>query len=275
MNLLNPFRRGDAGVVPPDRRATIARYQQLRSSGRNLNNKLVQRLSKDVLHEGGKKLGIFHKGTFVFNSEDESSVLMDYCLYDVQRNGRNAIEQYLVDSAPDPDSDEMACLRAMQRARYSFLLVESVEKGFGVVARDLFFDETLFIVDIGFSGTAQPGLLLISRILFHDGFAATGGAALPIAVVPEDERQAVVEALSRGIMPDEKGAFDPAPLIRECLRQDCSSQIRYQDPSGSPAGPHRAPAGFAVSRPDPDQLCRCGSGRKAKNCCRKRLRNRR
>ena len=120
-----------------DRTEVISRYKHLRTVGRNLNHKLVERLSKDVLYEGGKKLGILQRNTLVFNSEDETSVLMDYCIYDVYRNGRNAVEQYLVDSAPTPESDEMACLRAMQKAVYSLFVVESVMRGFGATVRDL------------------------------------------------------------------------------------------------------------------------------------------
>lgn len=271
MSMLDLFRRDPAGVNTPDRAAIIARYQRLRSVGRNLNHKMVQRLSKDVLYEGGKRLGILQRGTLVFNSEDETAVLMDYCIYNVRRNGRNAVEQYLADSAPDPQSDEMACLRAMQRARYSLFLVESVERGFGVAVRDLFYDDSLFIVDIGFGDTAKPGLLLASRVLFHEEFAITGGAGLPLGVLPEEKRQTVVQMLSRGLTPDEGGQFDPAPLIRECLSHDCSSHIQYQEPSGKlMAGHRRAPARLSSASPDPDRLCPCGSGRKAKNCCRKR-----
>src|SRR5665213_1035826 len=122
MNLPDLFRRsGDVSAVA-NRDDIISRYQHLRTVGRNLNNKLVTRLSKDVLDEGGRKLGILRDGTFVFDSEDETSVLMDYCLYDVRRQGRNTIEQYLIDSPPAPESDEMTCLRAMQRAIYSLFV---------------------------------------------------------------------------------------------------------------------------------------------------------
>ena len=43
-------------------------YRQYRKLGIQLNHKLVQTLSKEALHEGGKRLGILQNGTFVFDT---------------------------------------------------------------------------------------------------------------------------------------------------------------------------------------------------------------
>ncbi len=270
-NLIDPTRHNATAPNAEARAGIISRYKHLRAVGRNLSHKLVERLSKDVLHEGGKKLGILHRGTLVFNSEDESSVLMDYCLYDVPRKGRNAIEQYLIDSAPAPESDEMTCLRAMQQAIYSLFVVESVIRGFGVIVRDLLSNETILVVDMGFGSTAQPGLLFASRLLFHEGFAITGGAALPISVLPEDERDTITNELARTVIADTEGRFDPAPIIRSCLRQGCSSHVQYQDPTGRLIAQHRASKSVRSSKAGRNAPCPCGSGKKFKNCCMKKL----
>ena len=262
------FRRNESDPNNADRAAIISRYKRLRAVGRNLNHKLVQRLSTDVLHEGGRKLGILQRGTLVFNSEDETSILMDYCLYNVRRKGRNAVEQYLIDSAPEPESDEMACLRAMQRAVYSLYVVESVIREFGVTVRDLLSNENIVIVDVGFGSTAKPGLVFASRLLFHDGIVMTGGAALPISVLPDEQRESMTKMLAQAAAPDDEGRFDPAPMIRACLRQGCSSQVRYQEPAGELVGRQRASGRNSPGRRNAP--CPCGSGRKYKNCCMKR-----
>jgi hypothetical protein len=104
-----------------------AHYERLRPIRRRLNNELVRRLSRNVLHEGAKKIGILRGGMFVFDNEDETSVLMDYCIYDVYRQGCNAVEQYLCNVPPAPDSDDMACLRTMQHATYALVAVLRVD----------------------------------------------------------------------------------------------------------------------------------------------------
>jgi hypothetical protein len=261
------FRRNDAGANIPNHDEIISRYKRLRAVGRNLNHKMVEWLSKDVLHEGGKKLGILHKDVLVFNSEDESSVLMDYCLYDVRRNGRNAVDQYLLDSPPAPESDEMVCLRSMQHAVYSLFIVESVIPGFGVTVRDLLSDGTILIADIGFGSTAQPGLIFASRLLFHEGFAMTCGAALPVGVPPEDQRRAITETMAKAAALGEEGYFDPAPLIRACLSQGCSSHVQYQEPTGRQVGRQPASERIRSSKAGRNAPCPCGSGKKFKHCC--------
>jgi hypothetical protein len=269
MSLSDLFRREEPGTTP-DRAGIVTRYKHLRAVGRTLNQKLVQRLSKDVLHEGGRKLGLLKRDILVFGSEDETAILMDYCIYDVRRKGRNAFEQYLLDSAPAPESDEMVCLRAMQRAVYSLFIVESVIRGFGVAVRDVLSGAAIFVVDMGFGSTAQPGVVFASRLLFHEGFAMTGGAALPLGVLPEDQQQSLKMKLAEAAAPDDSGYFDPAPLIRACLSRGCSSHIRYQEPSGRLVAQQGASEGNrsrSVGRNDP---CPCGSGKKFKNCCIKR-----
>ena len=239
----------------------------MRAAGRNLNDKLVKRLSKDVLHEGAKKLGILRRGVFVFNSEEESSVLMDYCIYDVRRNGRNAVEQYLIDVPSDPNSQEMVCLRAMQHAIYSVFVVETVHRGIGVTVRDLLSNQTPLVVDVGFGSTAQPNVAIACRLLYQNGFTMTNGAALPIGMLLEDQRPAFAAKLSQVLAPDEDGILDPAPLIHACLANDNSSHIEYQEPTGQSirkGPPIVTCSSRKVGRNDP---CPCGSGKKFKHCC--------
>lgn len=251
-----------------DRAGLIARYKHLRMVAGRLNDEMVSRLSKSVLDEGGRKLGILQNGILVFNTEDETSVLMDYCIYNVRSKGRNAVEQYLIDSPPDLDSDEMICLRAMQDAIYSLWVVESAESGLGVMARDLWSNETVLIVNIGLGETAEPGLVLASRLLFHDGFSMTGGAALPIAVLSEDERAVWIKRFSKA--PTDDGLVDPAFLISACLSKGSSSHVQYQEPTGRHGGRELGSSHSAkIGRNDP---CPCGSGKKFKHCCIKRVR---
>ena len=230
MPLFDRFRANTDNTQIANREDILTRYKHLRLVSRNLNDKLVRRLSKDVLHEGGRKLGILKGNTLVFESEDESSVLMDYCIYDVRRNGCNVIEQYLISSAPDSESDELDCLRSMQRAIYSLFEVESVERGLGVTVRDMRTNETHLVVDTGLGSSAQPGLIIASRLRLHADFAMTGGAALPVGILPTEQRDKLTTQLLAALAPDGAGYFDPAALIRSLLSHGSSSRVQYQEP---------------------------------------------
>ena len=207
---------------------TRSRYQHLRSVGTDLNHKLVRRLSRETILEGGKKLGLLRGKQLVLGSDDELPVLMDYCIFNMRQRGCSVIEQYLAESSPEPESDEMTCLSAMQQAVYSIFEVEEVERELGVTVRNLLSDETFLVADLGLARSANARLLLASRMLFFDGFAMTGGAMLPVVVPSGTKRQDKIERLLS--MDQAKGSSfsDPAPIIRECLKQDASLRVRYE-----------------------------------------------
>ena len=260
------------------RQEIVDRYQRRRPIRMRLNHALTGLLSKDAIHEGARRLGMLRGDVIYFDNEDETSVLMDYCIYDVYRNGRNAVEQYLCDSPPDPDSDEMDCLRAMQHATYSLVAVLRVEPGVGCQVRNLFTDETRLLVDIGFSRTAQPGAVIATRLLDFGDYIATSGAALPMGVLDDNQLDEWVQRISAGVHEED---FDPAPLIRMCLEKGASSYIRYEEaetPRQSRPERKYSLQGVVARRrqyrkekpPLATRRCRCGSGKMVKNCCGKR-----
>jgi hypothetical protein len=215
----------------------LARYKHLRQVGLELNNRLVKTLSKSVLDEGGKKLGILKRNVLTLDTEDELSVLMDYCIYDVRRKGANAVEHYLTASPPAADSDEMVLLQAMRQARFTVVAVESAEPGVGVHVRDLLRDESLFLVDIGLSRSASRGMVLAARVTAPEGTSMTTGAALPVGVLPPAERDRFLEALvgpSKGAdfrnLSPERASELTATIIRTCLRRGAAERIKYVDP---------------------------------------------
>jgi len=262
-----------------DLKDAVARYKRLSPHRLQLNNKLVSRLSRSTLDRGAKELGILRGDSFVFDNEDQMSVLMDYCVYDVYREGRNAVDQYLCQSNDDLDSDEMVLLRAMQHATYALIAVRHVESGVGCNVRNLFTQESQLLIDIGLSKSAKPGLVIATRLFDFGDFVTTSGAALPIGVLDEDELEAWQREINRGQHDD---SFDPAPLIRKCLEIGSSEQIAYIEATSvvDGDGGRRPPARRANSTDRQRALarrrdvsiagkrrCSCGSGKMFKNCC--------
>ena len=83
----------------------VPNYLRLREMGRALNHRLVETLSRSVMDEGGRKLGVLEKDTLILGSEDELAVLMDYCIYNIYRGGRNAAQKMLAEpESPDANT---------------------------------------------------------------------------------------------------------------------------------------------------------------------------
>src|SRR5262245_34834543 len=114
----------------------VARYRHFRDISMKVLSNLTGRLSKDVLEEGARDLGIGQDGVFVFESEDETSILMDYCIYNVLRDGRNAVQEVLATEAPAEGSDERLLLEAMSRAWYSLFVVKQTAPEAGCCVED-------------------------------------------------------------------------------------------------------------------------------------------
>jgi hypothetical protein len=254
-----------------DHSGLLDQYRRMREVRFRLNNLLVKTIPRKTLEECGRILGFFRKGVLVFESEDETSVLMDYCLYYPGPDGRNLVAKYLEKSPPPVDSDEMVALREMTHAYYSLFQVIGVERGVGVSVRDLLRGETGFIVDVGFGDTAQRHMILATRIIPVEGFLMTGGAALPVDA-------SVAERISKEL---KRTGYDPetfdyeqitprqeaevaAIVIRECRSTGMTSRIAYAEPGGR-ARP--APIGPEVRRIGRNDPCPCGSGKKFKACC--------
>jgi hypothetical protein len=264
-----------------DHAALLPRYRHLREVARKLATTLTTRLSKDVVHEGAQALGMLQRGVLVFGSEAEMGVLMDYCIHDVRRHGRNAVEQYLAEEPFGPDSDETLLLRAHARAVYTMLLFETAEPGVGVQVRDVFHSQPRFIYDVNFSQTGEPGAVLASRIIDAGGITMTTGAALPFAQVPEHDWPELpqhLQPLKEAIDPSDPDSVSQltAEIIRLCLARGGGDHIQHEDSLSGRAPSRLRPPGRQTGRPprightgrvgrnDP---CPCGSGKKFKNCC--------
>lgn len=246
----------------------LARYHRLRAVQRNLHNVLTKRLPGHAIEEGGKRLGIYRGGVLVFDSEDETSVLMDYCIYDYRWDGLNVIERYVSQHPPKAGSDEKVLLDAMLEARYTLLVIEEIVRGVGVKGRDLIRGDSIFVMDVGMSESGVKGFVIACRIITpgNSEFSMTTGAGLPadssILARINKEKPVLLGAttgeIARAVSP--KPAEFSASVIRTLLEGGASSRIRYTD--SVPETTMRA--GPGVGRNEP---CPCGSGKKYKKCC--------
>ena len=251
----------------------VNRYKQFRQITRKLHSDLPAYLSKKAFNICGKKLGIMRRDTLVFNNEQDMAVLMDYCLYDYREDGYNAVSRHLAESKIGTDTDEYKVLRAMSESFYTLVRVEDVLPGVGVHANDLLGDRQFLLIDMGFSETAEQGVVIATRLLPFEDFVMTSGAALPV------DQQTLSEILDFAVehYGSEDGRYIDvdmheradliAEIIRLCLNMRSNSQIFYEDaPEDIEVEPVTEPLQTAgrIGRNEP---CPCGSGKKYKRCC--------
>jgi hypothetical protein len=265
-----------------DEAGLLADYQRLREVSRALHNRLIKVLPKQTLTEGAERLGLLSPGpgrhgedVLLLDDEYEISVLMDYCLYHGRQDGRTVIDQALADAPPAAGTEELLLLQAMQEARYSVFAVEETAPGVGVQVRDILRDESLFLVDIGFSQTADPGLVLAGNVISLPGLTMTTGAMLPVdhtiledllTHLPVHFATATIEQF-RQLSPKDQSEL-AGSVIRACLAGGAASYVEAKDVKASLRPPRTHRSGPKAARRHPRNApCPCGSGQKYKRCC--------
>ena len=158
----------------------VEQYKKYRRMGRELNSVLLKYLPQNAIQACGRNLGIMSGKTLVFRDEDETSVLMDHCIYDYYENGQNAISRYIDESQPPPGTDEYTLLQAKSQSFFTLVQVMEVVEHVGVWVDDLLGSRRFLMVDIGFSETAVEGLVLATRIIPFSDFTMSSGAARPV-----------------------------------------------------------------------------------------------
>lgn len=157
----------------------IEKYKKYKEIAIELNQKMVRSpcLTRDMLLKSGKLLGIARHGTFVFNSEDETSVLMEFALNE-RVSGKTVVEIYREKVGWENDIEKELLDGLISSYTSLFKVVYVSEKRNRVVLHDLLNRrENTEIIDISFSKTAIPGLLLFIRLVSLKDFNKTSGVS--------------------------------------------------------------------------------------------------
>jgi hypothetical protein len=153
-------------VQPSDNVSNIDVYVKMREAGKTLNCKLMKDVSKDMLNHAVKLLGIKMQGnTILFDSEEETSYLMNFLLYDYKVNGKNTVQAFQEAHRVNTKLEtELIC---SMLASYTSLFEVTSIRGFTIELKNLFetTDKPIKLIDIAFSVTASPGTLIFTRLV--------------------------------------------------------------------------------------------------------------
>ena len=155
----------------------VKEYRRYRTVSMDLNHKIIQScLHRDALMESARLLGIVENDTIVFADEDETNVLMDFVLHEYRIDGKTAIELYR-ETKGGKNEIEKNLINSWLAASTSLFKITSIAQ-----SRPLLILEDLLgpkdpvnLVDIAFSRSAVPGLLLfLRRVPFKEFFMTSG-----------------------------------------------------------------------------------------------------
>ena len=158
---------------------SLDHYQAYRNAARELNHQIMDALvERAVLMRAARALDIARGDTFVFESDAEMNVLMDYALYEDRVQGKALVQVYREQTtALSPLQREL--LDGMCQSYTSLFRITEVQatESTLVLADRLQEREDLPLIDMMFSRTAAPGMLLFTRVVPLAGMNMTAGIA--------------------------------------------------------------------------------------------------
>lgn len=218
-----------------DKKQAREQYRQFRAVSRKVNDKLLEKLPRDAIKACGKRLDVFKKGVLVLD-EEEMPLFVDYCLYHYRPGGRNTIETALADDLYPPGSEEREVLEAEKQAYPSLFEIERVERGYGLHAYELLGERSIFIMDLAFSRSARPGLVMSANLIpLSDFYLTTGaaflldGRALRQAEVKIERWENRVREIDWNDLPPERSDRLATILVRAALDHGVMARMHYVD----------------------------------------------
>jgi len=155
----------------------IEKYKIYRKTGTELNHKIMDAcLDRDVVMKSARLLGIVSGNTLIFDSEDETHVLMDFALNEYKVNNKNTIEIYR-EKIGWQNEIEKDLLDALLSSYTSLFKITSISEAENTL---LLYDilnekDKIKLIDIALSESAIPGLLLFIRLVPFKDFSMTSG----------------------------------------------------------------------------------------------------
>ena len=159
--------------------SAIKQYRRYRKVGEELHHKIINAfVDSDILEIAARTLGLGRNRQLVLDSEDELSVLMDFSLYEIRRQGKNLVERYQEEKGGS-NRIEGELLDAMLRARTGLFKVKGIMRDkYSLELSDLVNEgRTITLMDINFSQTMANGFVVFFRPIEMADFTMTSGIA--------------------------------------------------------------------------------------------------
>ena len=106
------------------REDVLARYRHLRAIAVRHNSAATGFVSRPVVLETAKRLGLAERRMLVASNEEEMTLVFDLVLHTAREARSRALDRYARATPPSPGSDEARMLDAMRHARFSIWRVE-------------------------------------------------------------------------------------------------------------------------------------------------------
>jgi len=164
---------------------TIKEYKNVRNKAKDLSSKIldIKNSERNELIYAAKLLGFWNGNSMIFDSEDESDIMLDFLIYERNKQGVKCIDKFY-DSDIKLDDLEEDILEGMVNYHSSLFEIQDINKDNAILTLIDLFDKNhkeFKLIDVGLSQTSTIGLLIYSRLLPIQDFSITSGMSFGFA----------------------------------------------------------------------------------------------
>ena len=213
------------------RNEVLARYRRLREISKQHHFAIMKLISRDAMLRHAHGLGLAVGKTLVLDKIEDLSLAYDLAIYTAPADRSRAVDRYARSARFEPGSDEAFVLEAMRNARFSIISVQRRHPVAGLMVKDLFRGNELWLVDEGLEISLPAGTAFATRYFAPDRFVMTSGVGVPfghdlletvVDSTPLLLRKSPVEAI-------EDRRFAEA-VYRAAIAYGVMEGVTYQDP---------------------------------------------
>ena len=214
-----------------DRAEVLTRYRHLREISKQHHSAVLKFLSGDAIMSQARRLGLTQGKTLVANSVDDLNLAFDLVIHTASKDRSRAIDRYARAARLAPESDKSLVLEAMRRARFSIISLVRRHPVAGLIVKDVFRDDDIWLVDEGLETSFVEGVGLATRLFAPERFAMTAGVMVPL------DRKSIAAALADTPLLlrknyQETGVDDrrfAEAIYRVAIANGLTDRVSYQD----------------------------------------------
>ena len=163
------------------REAALETYRRFRKISNHHAGQALKRVPKALMLERAKRLGLLSKQkVLVAGSQEELTLVFDLAIYSKRMARATVIEMYRRSCDPERGSGEERVLEAMCDTRFKLLAVVRRHPEAGLVVRDLFTQEELWLMDESLEQSSQEDTAFAARVFQPGEFWMTTGGLVPL-----------------------------------------------------------------------------------------------
>jgi hypothetical protein len=164
-------------------------YTKFRSSLSVMIRRLLAAMPRYAVEKCAKRLNVYEDGKFLAETSYEVLVLLDYCLFHYQPEGKSLVMKHLETHFTSLSEEEIAVYGVVKHAFFTVLRVEATLIEGGIAVYDLLKEEHTLLFDKSLFQTAEPGMLVVCHLIKQPHYVLTTGAAIPIPLTNQTTKE--------------------------------------------------------------------------------------